>query len=273
MLMTSFLVIKIGGSLLTKKSGSLDINLNAIHNYGIELARQIKQHDGGIVLILGGGSIGNAIPRIHNLGFPGLDVPAVLIPEMTIGMMKWLITVAEIWNHEYGIPCFPLQSAGFVERLDYGKHCTFVKPIAGLIKRGLVPLIAGDSVFDKNGKFEILSSDFIPYLLAKRISIKRVVMLTDVPGLLVHRNNKSCSKLMSRVTQTSANYAIEISGPSSNPDVTGGMRTKVKALLKLAELGVKGVIMDGREVKNLWAVFDEECPLGTVFEPWENISQ
>lgn len=258
-------VIKIGGSLLTEKNGFCEPDRGAIKKFASAIQILWPLLKGNLILIIGGGSYGNAIPIKYNLK----KSTDQWIPEnlmmMTVSMFEWQTIVSKELQ-QTGVPCYPLQTSAFMISRDGKAEETFIKPLRSLLNLGVLPILAGDLVFDSNKSFIIYSSDNIPELFIDQFELERVVMLTDVPGVYV--NDSSGKKYwVKEVTRLNWQSVLEQSGESQKQDVTGGMKNKLTSLLRLAESGVEGLICLGDPDQLYSSVFDKH-PAGTLIRKW-----
>ena len=74
-------------------------------------------------------------------------------------------------------------------------------------------------------------------------------MLTDVEG--IETRSEPERRLIEEVNSNNAAYALSQCEASEKPDITGGMRTKLKSLLAAASEGVESIICDGRKTSAL----------------------
>ena len=143
----------------------------------------------------------------------------------------------------------------------------WIEPIKHAMSLGVLPILSGDMVFDSDRGFVIFSSDRIPELFINSLPVKRVAMLTNVAGVL------NGSEVFTRVTPEDHELVLNKASASRQQDVSGGMKNKVKSLLRLANLGVESVICDGRDPSVLLQALFEPEPPGTFIEPREYIRQ
>jgi len=94
----------------------------------------------------------------------------------------------------------------------------------------MVPVIHGDVVMDLSRGACIVSGDQLVRYLAAALSIRRVGLATDVPGVL-----DGGGRVVPAITRQTVSF-LHI-GDSKHTDVTGGMRGKIDELLGLADAG------------------------------------
>ena len=99
-----------------------------------------------------------------------------------------------------------------------------------------VPIIAPLGL-DKNDQTYNVNADTAAGYIAKKINARRLIILSDVEGVL--DNNKN---LIPEINSESIKELID------NETITGGMIPKINNCLDVASNGVKGVvIIDGRK--------------------------
>jgi acetylglutamate kinase len=141
---------------------------------------------------------------------------------------------------------------GFVgepERVD-------VRVIHALTGAGLIPVIAPVGV-GEDGQTYNINADTVAGAIAGALSATRLLMLTDVPGVLDGEQ-----RLIPELTVTEVEQGIE------SGIITGGMIPKVENCVDAVRRGAKGaVILDGRVPHAcLLELFTEAGP-GTIIRP------
>ncbi|MEW5772567.1 MAG: acetylglutamate kinase [Thermodesulfobacteriota bacterium] len=125
------------------------------------------------------------------------------------------------------------------EIIDLGKvgEVTAIDPtlLAALLERGFIPVVAPVGV-DEAGETYNINADTVAGALAAALKAKRLILLTDVAGLL-----DASGGLVSSLTFAQAVRAIE------DGTAKGGMIPKMQCCLEALESGVeKAHIIDGR---------------------------
>lgn len=125
------------------------------------------------------------------------------------------------------------------EIIDLGKVGEVVavdtKLIDSLQDAGFVPVIAPVGVDDEGNTYNI-NADSVASAVAVAVGAKKLILLTDVPGVLDKKG-----ELISSMTLLQAVHALE------QGVVTGGMIPKIKCCLEAVDGGVgKAHILDGR---------------------------
>ena len=107
--------------------------------------------------------------------------------------------------------------------------------ITSIIKNDLIPVVAPVAV-DRAGNTLNINADTFATALAVALKAERLLMLTDVPGVL-----DKAGTLIPRLSISKAKDLIE------NGTISGGMIPKVEGCFEVVEAGVEGVvIMNGK---------------------------
>lgn len=256
-------IVKLGGSVISDKNGYCVANSAAIQEFGRVVCSRWGDLRGRLIILLGGGSFGSGVAYRYNLQNSSQPWKPIDLSIITVKMFELLSLVTAAFR-EFAIPCFPFQASGYFTSHHGRPDFHFLEPIRRALAMDLLPILSGDVIFDSDEKFVVFSSDWMPKLLASTFSIQRVVILTDVPGVM----NRAVDppQLIARVTQCNRERVLSYAGPSQKQDVSGGMRNKLEAMLSLSELGVESVICDGRVSELLVSALFDPSPAGTLIE-------
>ncbi len=131
-----------------------------------------------------------------------------------------------------------------------------VRVIHALTGAGLIPVIAPVGVGDDGQTYNI-NADTVAGAVAGALGATRLLMLTDVPGVLDRGG-----KLVAEMSVPDARAAI------SEGIISGGMIPKVETCINAVQHGVRGaVILDGREPHACLLELFIERGLGTLVTP------
>ncbi|MCF8104137.1 MAG: acetylglutamate kinase [Desulfohalobiaceae bacterium] len=123
--------------------------------------------------------------------------------------------------------------------------------IESLTREGFIPVIAPVGV-DKKGETYNINADAVAGAFARALGARRLILLTDVPGVMVNE------ELVSSLTREKTLELIE------NKTVTGGMIPKLKCCLETVAAGVqKAHIIDGRLENSLLLELFTRAGIGT----------
>ena len=126
------------------------------------------------------------------------------------------------------------------ERLGYVGKITkiHINPVVDLLEKGYIPVISTLGC-DKEGNTYNINGDTAAAYVAGALNAERLIMMTDIAGLL--RDKDDPSTLIPNVTVSEAHKLRE------EGVISGGMIPKIDCCIEALEKGVKNVIiMDGR---------------------------
>ena len=126
------------------------------------------------------------------------------------------------------------------ERLGFVGEITDVnvQPIADLLEKGYIPVVS-TIASDDNGNVYNINGDTAAAYLAGALGAKRLIMMTDISGVL--KDKDDLSTLIPELTIKEAEVLYE------KGVISGGMIPKVDCCVTALERGVKkAIILDGR---------------------------
>jgi isopentenyl phosphate kinase len=261
--LTNLTILKLGGSVITKKNEPFVHASKTIRR----LAREIAKADiKSLIIVHGGGSFGHPIAKEYSIKQGYKD------PRQLYGLAKTHLSMLRL-NHivmtalmEEGVPAFPIQpSSCFVTkggRIDWLN----IDAILDIQRLGLVPVLYGDVSFDQKIGFTILSGDQIVSYLSIRLGATRIVMGIDVDGLYVSNpKTDPSSRLLHRVDLSKQRNGIKNLGVRSDiVDVTGGMGGKLQELIPALRNGAEAILVNALRPKRVLKALRGEAVIGTV---------
>jgi acetylglutamate kinase len=147
------------------------------------------------------------------------------------------------------------QETGEVEMVDFGHVGDIVNINARLIRllldNGYVPVISSLGA-DEQGNVYNINADTIAAEIAAHLEAEKLILLTDVDGILRDRNDPSSR--ISRLTVDEAETLVK------DKTVSAGMLPKVAAIARLIRRGVRSahIINGNRRNALLYEVFTDE---------------
>ena len=126
------------------------------------------------------------------------------------------------------------------EKLGYVGKITNVniKPVTDLLEKGYIPVVSTVGC-DREGNTYNINGDTAAAYIAGALNAERLIMMTDIAGIL--RDKDDPSTLIPEVTVSGAKALYE------EGVISGGMIPKVDCCIEAIERGVENVIiMDGR---------------------------
>ena len=224
--MSERLILKLGGSVITDKSAGCAVDKARLASIASAIA---GARAGGIIVIHGAGSCGHPEAKSYHLdkGASAGNTEGIFVTHRAVRGLNDAVVLA---LREEGVPAMgvhPLHTGIADNGRLVGFECRHVEK---MLRLEMVPVIHGDVVMDLSKGACIVSGDQLVRYLAVALSINRVGLATDVPGVL------DGGQVVPVITRNMA-PALQI-GSSIHTDVTGGMRGKMNELLGLAEAGI-----------------------------------
>ena len=205
-----------------------------------------------VVLVHGGGpEISDLMKRLGKEaqfidGLRVTDKETVDIAQMVLAgkINKSLVNMVEHYGGNAiglsGIDGHMIQAEIKDERLGYVGNITCInaEPILDMLDAGYIPVIATLGCDDEGNTYNI-NGDTAAAYIAGALQAERLLMMTDVPGVL--RDKDDLSTLISEMSVEEAKQLRE------RGIIAGGMIPKVECCVEAIRSGVKKVvIMDGR---------------------------
>ncbi len=235
------ILLKIGGSVITEKSGDCAIDYSAISRLAAVIAARPQQ---SLVIVHGAGSCGHPEAKRYRIaeGLDGSNLPGVFVTHQSVRRLNDAVVMALRENGIEAIGISPLSAA----ISDSGRIRSFSSgPLEEMIRVHLIPVLHGDVVMDCSRGASIVSGDQLTRYLAIALSCTKVGLATDVPGVIDR------GQIVRTITPENAkDILIEGSG---HQDVTGGMRGKINELLLLAGDGVPSDIFHASRLADFLA--------------------
>lgn len=205
-----------------------------------------------VVLVHGGGpEISDLMKKLGKQaifvdGLRVTDKETVDIVQMVLAgkVNKSLVTLLQMkGGHSVGLSGMDggmIEAKMKDERLGYVGEITKIRtqPITDLLEKNYIPVVS-TVASDRHGNTYNINGDTAAARIAGALKAERLIMMTDVPGILTDRNDPST--LIPEVTVAEA-YKLYETGV-----VSGGMIPKVDCCIEAIREGVTNVtIMDGR---------------------------
>ncbi len=265
--------VKLGGSIITDTSKPYTARVPLIS----KLLNKIKKVEGRnsikVIVGHGGGS------------FPHVPAHKYRVNEGLVNRLSWkgaALThhVADELNRivvsealKLGLRVFPFSPSSFSLWRSGESPEGYVGQIREALKKGFVPIVYGDVVFDSKKGVSIASTEQVFSFIAKSIRPSRIILTTDVDGVF-DKDPKIYpdAKLINVIDSTNIDKVLNGAGGSHKVDVTGGMATKLSLLYCMVKQNdALGIIVNGTKPelfeKALQNKIDENSGLFTVVKP------
>lgn len=255
-------IVKLGGSVLTRKREAGRLRPKILQRLAMELAAPGSRP---CVVLHGAGSFGHPGAHRWNLSNPplveadpthrrrGAAIVAFEVRRLHAAVLSALVDAG---LSPFSLPASVLASnrAGRLDRFD-------VEPFRQVLSQGGLPVSFGDVVADAEWGYSILSADSIALELVRRLPSRRLVFVSDVEGVLAPGPAEGPRRPIPRLTPE---VLDSLHAPGGAIDVTGGIRTKVEAMLAAADAGADAGLISGLRHGALSRVLRGE----TVYGSW-----
>ena len=246
------IVIKCGGSVLLEKN---------LFNQFIEDISVINKLGLSVVVVHGGGKNIQKKLDEHNLksafidGLRVTDEKTIKIVEEALLELNFEI-LSEISNHHANSVSISPKKNNVISVTPVSKELGFVgtpteikkDTILEIINEKKIPLIVPMGIGEDNNIYNI-NADVAAGAIAKELKARRLLLMTDVEGVLDKSKN-----LIPEINSSMANEMLK------NKTIAGGMIPKIKTCLDAVNNGVTGVvIVDGRKQHSiLFEIFSDK---------------
>ena len=223
--------IKLGGSLITDKDQPYTVRLDVIKRSAEEIFKAMREDDSlKIVLGHGSGSFGHY--AAIETGFK----KEVLSASQWHGFQKVWYAARELNNivieefNEAGLPVVSFPPSASISADNKNIREWNIYPIKSALDNNLIPVLFGDTIFDRSLGGIILSTEELFLYLIKQLNPGRILLAGKESGVWADFPEKR--HLIPKITPE--NYVTvntKIISSKSN-DVTGGMQKKVTLMLE-----------------------------------------
>ena len=233
------ILIKFGGSAITDKSRYRTFNAELVKR----LCKEIKESGKKVIIVHGAGSFGHVLAKENHLndGFKDdSQIPAVAQVCYDMRDLNGMI-VKEL--NDAGLPAISVPTGSCFMMEDRRLIIDDPSVLTSMFEKGIMPVMFGDVVMDRELGFAICSGDQIMELLTRIFHPSRVVFVSDIDGLYDDdpKTNKD-AKLIENVDRKTLD---EIKTDITVADVTGGVRGKMETMLRMCSEGCDCVLVNG----------------------------
>lgn len=259
--MANLIFLKLGGSLITDKTGVEATRPEVLNR----VAQEIGQAYGAGVRLLvghGSGSFGHVAAARHGTrqgvrtptqwhGFAEVSDVAARLNRLVCAALR-----------EAGLPVMTLQPSASAQCAAGRLVALATRPVQAALESGLVPLLYGDVAFDQQWGGTIISTEEILDYLATTLQPDWLLLAGETAGVY-----DPAGQVIPTITPANFSQIQSALGGSRGTDVTGGMVSKVAAMLNLVarQPGLKVRIFSGLQAGELsQMLLRPETPNGTL---------
>ena len=223
--------LKLGGSLITDKTGVEAVREDVLVRVAAEIAAA-RQENPGLRLVVGhgGGSFGHvAAAKFGTRQGVETDEQWLGFAEVHAAMVRLnrLVTEALLLA---GVPALSLQPSASA-LCENGRLIQIeAVPVLAALDAGLIPVIYGDVAFDSEIGGTIISTEEVMMALADALKPSWLLLAGEVPGVMDLQG-----EVIEEITAVTFDDIKPALGGSRGTDVTGGMVSKVKSMLALVD--------------------------------------
>ena len=249
------IVVKVGTSTLTHKTGNLNIR------HVEELCKVLSdlKNAGDEIILVSSGAIGMGVGKLSLREKPS-DMPTKQAAA-AVGQCELMYTYDKYFS-EYGHTIAQILLTGS-DLQDKQRGINFTNTMNRLLEMGALPIInENDTVATE----EIAGgdNDTLAAIVAVETNADRLILLSDIDGLYTADPHKdSHAELIPEVREITADIEALAGGAGSSLG-TGGMHTKHNAARLCTENGSEMVIANGDDPDILYDIADGKR-VGTIF--------
>ena len=229
-----------------------------------EIDTALKNREKNLIIVHGGGSFGHPLAKKYNINKGLQNISQIKGFVETHQSMLNLNEILMKEFHELNLPVISFAPVAIWSadkgRISIGTH----HQIEEALQRGIIPVLFGDTIFDKTKGIGILSGDQIISYLAKNLQPDQIIIGTDVDGLYTaDPKTKPSARFIPVLSRENSEEVIDGLEGAKAVDVTGGMRAKVIELMEIATYTQKIIILNADTPNRIQMALEEKPVHGT----------
>lgn len=249
------IVIKVGTSTLTHKTGMLNIRrvetlcktMADLKNAGYEL------------ILVSSGAIGMGVGKLSLKEKPD-DMPTKQAAA-AIGQCELMYTYDKLFADHNHVVAQILLTGSDVE--DDNRRENFQNTVNRLLELGALPIINENDTIATE-EISVGDNDSLGAIVAVATHADLLILLSDIDGLYTADPHKCQDATLISVVETITPEIEALAGGKGSALGTGGMVTKLAAAKKVTAAGADMIIANGEVPENLYDILDGK-PIGTRF--------
>ena len=227
--MADLIFLKLGGSLITDKTGVEATRPEVLNRVAQEIGQAYTARPGlRLLLGHGSGSFGHVAAARHGTrqGVNGLAQWHGFAEVSDVAARLNRLVCAALL--EVGLPVITLQPSASAQCVAGQLIKLATRPVQTALEVGLIPLLYGDVAFDQRQGGTIISTEEILAYLAPSLQPDWLLLAGETAGVY-----DSTGQIIPTITPANFDQLKSALGGSRGTDVTGGMVSKVAAMLNL----------------------------------------
>ncbi len=229
--MTELVFLKLGGSLITDKTGVEKVRSAVIERIAAEISQALTTRiDMRLLLGHGSGSFGHVAAEKYKTrqgvrtsrewkGFAEVSDAAARLNQIVRNALR-----------QVGLPAVSFQPSASAVCQDGVLSSLETGGISRALEANLIPIVYGDVAFDTVKGGTIVSTEELFAYLALELSPNRVLLAGESTGVL-----DSDGAVIQELSRNNLDKYAAALGKSRGTDVTGGMATKVTGMVELVD--------------------------------------
>ncbi len=229
--MTSLIFLKLGGSLITDKTGVEAVRQDVLNRLCDEIAA-FRQANPDVKLLLGhgSGSFGHVAGAKYGTR-NGVSSAAEWVGFTKVSSAAaWLNRIVVDSLQKAGVPALTLQPSASVVCENGRITQIATAPIQHALDAGLLPVVHGDVAFDMVRGGTIISTEEVMMAIAETLPPSWLLLAGETAGVLDEKGD-----VIPQITRQNLPDIEPALGGSRGTDVTGGMASKVNSMLQLVD--------------------------------------
>jgi glutamate 5-kinase len=249
-------VVKVGTSTLTHKTGNLNIRHVEI------LCRVLSdlKNAGHQLILVSSGAIGMGVGKL-SLGSRPNDMPTKQAAA-AVGQCELMYTYDRLfskYNHTVAQILITGEDMSHADRYE-----NFRNTLHRLLELGALPIInENDTV--STAEIAVGDNDTLGAIVAAGAEAELLVLLTDIDGLYTADPRKDPNATRIPVVEKITPALLEAAGGKGSALGTGGMATKLRAAELCMEKGISTVIANSEDPEILYDILEGKS-VGTLFK-------
>ena len=248
-------VIKVGTSSLTHKSGHLNVRkVEAMCKVLSDL-----KNAGNEIILVSSGAIAMGVGKLSLTERP-TDVPTKQAMA-AVGQCELMYIYDKLFSEYNHTVAQILITKDDIK--SERRHINFQNTLNRRLELGTLPIINENDTVSFE-EFGIGDNDTLSAFVAVSINADLLILLSDIDGLYTADPHKDPNARLIPVIDKIDDSVISVAGGAGSARGTGGMKTKISAALTVTENGTDMIITNAANIDGLYDIFDGKS-VGTRF--------